>query len=200
MSITDAMKVLPMNKSKCRQTYLQDNGNRYDKIVIGAIILKWNPGMSPEILLLKRAVHEKIYPNIWEIPGGKVEESDPNIFDAIKREVLEETSLKIDKVIGTIGSFDYAVERKIATKDRGMMSIWSQSLQLNYICEVAGHDFVVDPEEHSEGRFVAQSGLKALEMTEQMRKVVEEAFAWCAQVSMESKGTEEEVMSDIMGP
>src|SRR3989344_4462980 len=38
---------------------------------------------------------------VWEIPGGKVEESDENDVDALKREVLEEVALdiKVDKFI-----------------------------------------------------------------------------------------------------
>ncbi|KAI4176114.1 MAG: hypothetical protein LQ346_007948 [Caloplaca aetnensis] len=56
------------NQAKCLKLFKRENGEQYDKIVIGAIILKQGPQSQPEILLLKRTAHETAYPNIWEIP------------------------------------------------------------------------------------------------------------------------------------
>ncbi len=111
-------------------------------------------------------------------------------MDAVKREVFEETGLKVERVIGAVKSFEYAMEKKDVVagngKDGGeVLSVLSSSLQLNYVCvcEVGGYDWVVvvDPEEHSEGRFVDREALREMEMTEQMRAVVEEAFEWAAE-------------------
>lgn len=173
----NAMEVLPLSKAECRQVYLQKSGGPYDKIVIGTIIAKRGIEGRAGILLLKRAAHEDVYPNIWEIPGGKVEDSDPTILDAVKREVVEETGIKVLRIIRAVRSFDYTLE-KIAKDDGEEKSIRSTSLQLNFICEVAHNEYVVNLEEHSEGQFTGPSTIKNLEMTDQMRAVVDEGFVW----------------------
>ncbi|KAL8767667.1 MAG: hypothetical protein Q9209_005926 [Squamulea sp. 1 TL-2023] len=172
------MDALSLTKAECRQIYLRSNGKPYDKIVIGALIVKHGPEGRPKILLLKRAAHEEYYPNVFEIPGGKFEESDPTILSAVKREVLEETGVEVDEVIGYVGSFEYSMEKKITNEAGGQESILSTSLQFNFICHVTKFDVVVNPEEHSEGRFVSRSEVADLNVTDQMRAVVDQGFAW----------------------
>ncbi|KAL9024204.1 MAG: hypothetical protein Q9196_006687 [Gyalolechia fulgens] len=174
----DAMDALRMSRTECRNIYRQDNGEPYDKIVIGAVIPKRILGGSPEILLLKRAADEHFLPNVLEIPGGKVEDVDRTVMDAVKREVFEETGMEVQKVIGAIKSFDYTVERTITKADGGETNVLSSTLQLNFVCEVTKHDLVVNPEEHSEGKFIKRSDLAELDLTEQMRAVVEDALVW----------------------
>ena len=177
MASINAMDALPMDKTECRQAYLQGNGKPYDKLVIGALIFN-RADEVPKILMLKRAAHEKHYPNIFEIPGGKIEDSDHTVLDTVQREVYEEASMKVKEVLGCVNSFDYCVEKKVSKEDGGKESVWSTSLHLNFICEVAEYGLNVNPEEHSEGKFIAHSEIGDLEMTEQMRAVVEEGFIW----------------------
>ena len=172
------MDALSMSKVECRQTYLQANGKPYDKVVIGALIIKSDTKGNPGILMLKRAAHETIYPNIFEIPGGKVEDSDATILDAVKREVLEETGMEVAEVVGAVRSFDYALEKEVLDDTGSETLVWYTSLQLNFVCQVAKHNLTVNREEHSEGNFVSRSELSELEVTKQMRAVVEEGFAW----------------------
>ena len=167
-----------MTKADCRESYLQHDGKQYDKIVVGAVILKEGPLGESQILVVKRAAHEHFYPNIWEIPGGKVEDFDLTILDALKREVLEETSLQVEEVIGTVMSFDYFVEKKIAKEDGGDKSSLSTSLQLNFVCTVTNYNISINPEEHADARLVGPTEVTKLEMTEKMREVVDEALKW----------------------
>ncbi len=55
-------------------------------------------------LMLHRASHKKIMPDVWMAPGGHIEFNE-GLFEAAKREVLEETGLKIKnlkvKAVGT---------------------------------------------------------------------------------------------------
>lgn len=55
-------------------------------------------------LMLHRAKHKKIMPDVWMAPGGHVEFNE-GLFEAARREILEETGLKIRnpkvKVVGT---------------------------------------------------------------------------------------------------
>ena len=72
-------------------------------VVATSIIRKDN-----KFLIAKRAAHEKVHPNLWTVPGGKLEMSDYiyrhkdtpihwyNILEnVVKREVMEETGLEI---------------------------------------------------------------------------------------------------------
>jgi len=46
------------------------------------------------ILILKRSGHSKTNPGKWELPGGKIDPSEP-FDDALRREVLEETGFQV---------------------------------------------------------------------------------------------------------
>ncbi|KAI4263550.1 MAG: hypothetical protein L6R42_001305 [Xanthoria sp. 1 TBL-2021] len=177
MTSANPMEALSKRKADCLRTYLQKNGTPYDELVIGAIILKFNPDGTSNILMLKRAAHEEFYPNKFEIPGGKVEDSDSTVQAAVKREVHEETNMEVTDIIGSVQSFDYTMEKKVVEDGKERFVSYT-SLQLNYICEVANYDFTVNPEEHSEGRFVSLSKLEELDVSEQMRGVVEAGFGW----------------------
>ncbi len=64
-----------------------------------------------KLLIMKRADSDENDGNLWDIPGGKIE-PDESVFDAITREVFEETglsaaSISIEDLHGLIiGDFD----------------------------------------------------------------------------------------------
>ncbi|KAG6989932.1 hypothetical protein G7Y79_00061g093190 [Physcia stellaris] len=178
VNATNAMNALPLGKSEVQGTYLQGDGKPFDELVTGAIIPHQTPGEERTILVLKRAAHEIYFPNIFEIPGGNVEDSDRSMADAVMREVLEETAMNVSKIIGAVEPFVYSMEKKITGADGAEISTSKTSLQLNFICEVTSSDFAVDPHEHSEGRFVRRSDVAEMDITDQMRAVVEEGFMW----------------------
>ena len=75
-------------------------------VVITGIIVK-----DGKYLITKRASHEKVYPNMWTVPGGKLEVSDYskrkkdtsdhwyNVFENVLiREIKEETNLEINNI------------------------------------------------------------------------------------------------------
>jgi len=75
-------------------------------LVVTGIIVK-----DGKFLITKRSADEKAFPNQWTVPGGKLEMDDYskrekdtsahwyNIFeDVVRREVLEETGLKISNI------------------------------------------------------------------------------------------------------
>jgi 8-oxo-dGTP diphosphatase len=75
-------------------------------IVVTGIVVK-----DGKFLITKRAPTEKAFPNQWTVPGGKLEMKDYtqrpkdtsahwyNVFeDVLKREVLEETGLKVSNI------------------------------------------------------------------------------------------------------
>ena len=89
----ELLALLSLTKSQYRPKHPSPAGRPYDKIVLGAVI--FHPTASPhaKILLLKRAANEDFYPNVLEIPGGHVEDTDSDISKAVAREVHEETAL-----------------------------------------------------------------------------------------------------------
>ena len=80
--------------------------NKAHYVAVTGIIVK-----DGKFLITKRAPTEKAFPNRWTVPGGKVEMNDYtkrpkdshdawyNIFETVlKREIAEETSLKIKNI------------------------------------------------------------------------------------------------------
>ena len=67
-----------------------------------------------KFLLLKRSETTKIYPGIWQMVTGKIEEGE-STSDAVKRELSEETGIKAERlyVIPKINSFYFAASDKI---------------------------------------------------------------------------------------
>ncbi len=91
-------------------------------IVVTGIILK-----DGKYLITKRAPSEKAFPNLWTVPGGKLELDDYakrpkdtsahwyNIFeDLLRREIMEEVGLKV-KNIRYLTSLSYIRSDNIPT-------------------------------------------------------------------------------------
>lgn len=70
------------------------------KNVVGAIILN-----DDKVLILSRKIDD-FMGGIDELPSGNMEENE-GIYDALVREVKEETNLDTESVISYINSFDY---------------------------------------------------------------------------------------------
>ena len=62
------------------------------RIAVKSFIVK-----DGRLLILKRASDEVQMPNIWEIPGGRLEPGE-NPFEGVKRETKEETGIDIEVV------------------------------------------------------------------------------------------------------
>ena len=78
------------------------------RITVTAIIYREEDG---KYLITKRSPHKKAFPNLWTVPGGGMETDDYTntpkttkdhwyfaIETTLKREVMEEVNLEIDKV------------------------------------------------------------------------------------------------------
>lgn len=74
--------------------------DKIDKVLAGAVVL-----MRNRILIVSRSSADEFLPGYLEIPGGGVN-ADETILEGLEREVLEETNLKIGKIVRYIGSFN----------------------------------------------------------------------------------------------
>ena len=89
---------------------------------------------SGEILIVKRHPKSKTDPEMWELPGGKVERGE-FFADALVREIKEETNLDVE-----IGDFCEAVQNDYSHK---------RTVQLMmYLIDVEGEVKISD--EHTE--------------------------------------------------
>lgn len=91
--------------------------------VIGAAIFQHPKSDNRSLLLLKRASHEDAFPDAWKLPGGHVEETNETIAHAVTREVVEETSLIVAKIIGEIEPMTWESKTR-------------SNVQLNYVVTV----------------------------------------------------------------
>ncbi|CAO2652968.1 Nn.00g023790.m01.CDS01 [Neocucurbitaria sp. VM-36] len=102
-----------------------------------------------KLLLVQRAAEEKAFPNFWEIPGGKVDDTDETILHAAARELKEEAGLEATRVLGKVFQFTFSEEwpgRPTTT--------W---LKLIFEMEVRDSaNVVLDPIEHQKFLFASE--------------------------------------------
>ena len=110
-----------------------------------------------EILIVKRHPKSKTDPEMWELPGGKVEKGE-HFADALIREIKEETDLDCE-----IGDFCEAVQNDYMHK---------RTVQLMmYLIDIKGN--VKISEEHTEYMWASLDELKTLEISSSLKKVLE---------------------------
>ncbi|KAI0148373.1 hypothetical protein GGR57DRAFT_238795 [Xylariaceae sp. FL1272] len=98
-----------------------------DKVSVGVCIFRLDgTTLRPAVLLLRRSPrwwHHDLSPSErqkggeWELPGGKVENSDFCIAAAIERLVREQTGLKVLKVLGGLNEMRWSTETKVLLWD-----------------------------------------------------------------------------------
>ncbi|KAK8016992.1 hypothetical protein PG993_015181 [Apiospora rasikravindrae] len=162
--IKSGMSHLDMSRDQFLANINKTASAQFDKLTIGAAVLN----SDNRILLLRRRPDEKHYPNVYEITGGKVDETDPTIGQAIAREVLEESSLKVSAVLKPLSTITYNTFSAAGTRN---------VIQLSYVVQVEDTQFQVNPEEHSKGIWAAMDMLGELDITEDMKDLVMEALA-----------------------
>ncbi|KAF2636907.1 hypothetical protein P280DRAFT_472775 [Massarina eburnea CBS 473.64] len=115
--------------------YLQNNG-QYQVLCVGIVLFN----KEGKLLLVQRAKTEKAFPEFWEIPGGKVDDSDETIVHAAIRELKEEAGLEATRIVRKVGTFVFYTPRP------GGQARW-----LKTIFEVEVKDveaITLDPVEH----------------------------------------------------
>lgn len=112
---------------------------------------------NDEILIVKRHPKSKTDPDMWELPGGKVEKGE-HFADALMREIKEETSLD-----AKVGDFCEAVQNDYSHK---------RTVQLMmYLDEVEGSVEISD--EHTDFMWASIEKIKELEISTSLKKLLE---------------------------
>ncbi|WP_458402659.1 NUDIX hydrolase [Methanobrevibacter sp.] len=109
-----------------------------------------------KILIVKRHPKSRTDPEMWELPGGKVENGE-HFADALVREIKEETSLD-----ASVGDFCDAVQNDYAHK---------RTVQLMmYMDDVEGQ--VKISEEHTDYMWADLKKIKTLEISTSLEKLL----------------------------
>ncbi|KAK1955879.1 hypothetical protein LY78DRAFT_593188 [Colletotrichum sublineola] len=168
------MEFLSMSRQEVQLHFTSNNSPRVDKVTVGAAILRYDTS-GPRVLL-KRNPNEKHYINVFEIPGGKVDAADSNIRDAIMREVIEETQLRVLDITSPLSCMTYTTEKSEKTQTGQDKIVKRNALQLSYIVMVEGTDFQVNAREHSTGIWANRESLDQVLITPEMRGLVLEVL------------------------
>jgi 8-oxo-dGTP pyrophosphatase MutT (NUDIX family) len=179
-------------------------GSPVDKLVVGVAIVHplFSATKPLQILLVQRAAHEKVYPGVYELPGGSVivsllsprafmlteysshvEDSDKTILDAAVREVAEETGLIVSNIVGEIPPLEYS----LAAEEGVPTAIVRSTIQLNFVAQVVpigstnAFEVKLNPEEHQDYAWVSKEDLGRYNITQGMIGVVKNALEWAEQ-------------------
>jgi 8-oxo-dGTP pyrophosphatase MutT (NUDIX family) len=119
--------------------------------VVGALIVN-NRGW---VFVQKRSPDRRLFPGCWDIAGGHVE-PDETLFEALAREIEEETGWQLVEIKAVVEIIDW--EEEIdgrATKNR----------EFDFLVEVSGdldHP-QIEQEKFTEFRWVGEEGLEILQ-------------------------------------
>ncbi|GKZ16826.1 hypothetical protein AbraIFM66951_006316 [Aspergillus brasiliensis] len=114
----------------------------------------YNP-RNPLLLLLHRSPTDS-YPLHWESPGGGADPSlDDTLVSALCREVIEETGLRVTKVVDLVAVDEW---RKLLPGGQGEKKV----IKWGFLVEVATvKEIKLNPEEHCAFRWVDEEELRS---------------------------------------
>ena len=131
---------------------------------VGALIFRGR-GRRGSILLVERG--KQPLKGYWSIPGGLVETGE-TLDQAVRREVLEETGLRV-KPVEMFGIFE-----RVMRDARGRTEY--HYLLLDYVCTVTGGKLRAG-DDVARVEWVTRRRLSDYKMTEGTREVIERAYA-----------------------
>ena len=112
---------------------------------------------NEEILIVKRHPKSKTAPEMWELPGGKVEDGE-YFTKALVREIKEEVNLDCE-----VGDLCEAVQNDYSNK---------RTVQLYMHLDNVNGDVKIS-EEHTEFMWASIDMLKSLEISTSLKKMLE---------------------------
>jgi 8-oxo-dGTP diphosphatase len=131
---------------------------------VGALIFK-SVGRRGPILLVERGGHP--LKGYWSLPGGLVETGE-KLEDALRREILEETGLRVQPVS------KFEIFERIMLDAHGRAEY--HYVLADYVCKVVGGTLQAG-DDVSRAEWVPPAKLDQYRITEGTREVIERAYA-----------------------
>ena len=120
------------------------------------------------LLLLRRRNELDLFPGLWDLPGGAVEESDLTLEGALAREVLEETRFRVR--VG--GVLDVSFQRiRVRAEPQFPSAV------VCFRCSLRSHRAPrLDPSEHAEFAWATKHATQRLDVVPRLKRTIELAF------------------------
>jgi 8-oxo-dGTP diphosphatase len=131
-----------------------------ERIANGGVII--NRG---KVLIIQRASNDEYLPDLWEIPGGKREIGEKTI-DSVKRELEEETGLKVN-VGNPIDIFEYRVEKPEEIRD---------ITQINFLVTPIDDTKVKLSSEHQNFAWITPGEIDKYNISKEIKETIKKAF------------------------
>lgn len=109
-----------------------------------------------EILIVKRHPKSRTDPEMWELPGGKVEKGE-FFTDALVREIKEETNLDVN-----VGDFAEAIQNDYSHK---------RTVQIMMYLDVTGGEVKIS-EEHTDWMWADIEKIRTLDVSTSLEKML----------------------------
>ncbi|SRR5258706_3648846 len=119
-----------------------------------------------EFLLVKRSKDDDFLPDLWELPGGGIDfGEEPQ--KGLQREIKEECGLDVEV------SFPLCVHTYPMIKDANEI----QRIEITFLCKLKDvNQSVVLSFEHSDYKWIAEREVHAFELSDYMRRVVNDSL------------------------
>lgn len=179
---SDQKNVLAMSKAE----YLYSIGaaDAGAKLRVAAAVFRIDVESSrPSILLLKRKMTDPRGPGQFEIPMGRVDDSDFFMSDSIARAVKKQAGLKVVRIMGMLRDQRWSDARSgVSDEDLSTAPAVSKThLQLNWAVSVANtEEVVVSKDEHDTYVWANWNALGSLNLQDGVKDLAKEALTWAA--------------------
>lgn len=106
---------------------------------------------TPHVLLLQRASTDS-FPSLWEYPGGSIDAGESSIYEALVREVKEETGLSVTSITAFLGVEEW---------DEGKNKRWGKFTYIVEVSEDVEHvDVKLQESEHDAFIWASEEGVR----------------------------------------
>jgi 8-oxo-dGTP pyrophosphatase MutT (NUDIX family) len=161
-----ATKMMELSMSKAQYldhiNSLPSMTRSLDKLTVGAAIIRCNESTEgPQVQLRQRKLDEPYYPGVYEVPGGKVDNTDATIAAAVRREVEEESNLAVSRIVAALPDMTYTTQKKVTCPNGQEHTAVKHAIQLSYVVQVEDDaQFCWNSKEHWHGMWASRSELE----------------------------------------
>ncbi len=127
-------------------------------MLVAKVLVFYNAGDKPLLLLLKRTSRALVIPGMEDIPGGTIEEGE-SVADGAIREVQEEAGLSLKKVT-------------LLTTHEWQHPSGKMALEYLFCAAVDTQDVVINPCEHDSFRWITLNELSQSTLHPNIQKIL----------------------------